>query len=109
MEKYEGSVCVPNAEISPEIAEAVLSIKATLESVNKRMDKLETRLEAIYEEVKKPKPSEIRTSLGETRVFARAPQNEEATVMRKKAPHSPKTMMILMKEEEREEQQMALD
>ena len=113
----------------PAIIEAVKSIKMTLETTEGRVSKLENRLDAMDEEVKRLRSSETSTSrdvgmelftsvsrleADTNRSIASTSQHDSSitpqmTPMRRTAPPSPKTMQIEMMEEEREEQQRALE
>lgn len=111
------------------IIEAVKSTKMTLETIDRRMSKLEVRLDAMDEDAKRLRSSETSTrkdvgmksftsaSRSEActdRPITRISQHDRnittrMTPVRRTAPPSPKTMQIEMMMEEREEQERALE
>jgi len=98
------------------------TVKMTLETIDRRVSKLEVGLEAMDEEAKRLKLSETPTSRdvgmesftnvsrseADTNRPAASNITTRMTPMRGTAPPSPKTMQIEM-EEKREEQQRALE
>jgi len=105
------------------------TVKMTVETIDRRVSKLEVRLDAMDEEAKWLRSSKTSTSrdvgmesftsvsrseADTNRSVASISQHDSniitrMTPMRRTAPPSPKTMQIEMMEEERKEQQKALE
>ena len=110
MDGREDNAGIDAQDTSHTIVNALRSLDTNLNATNAKISKLQTKMDAVYELLKRPEPSRIPQPQVQMNVSNDGSDRPtEAMSKGKKVPLSPKTMMIEMMEEDREEQQRALD
>lgn len=96
------------------IIQAAKSTKMTLETIDRRVSKVEVRLDAMDEDAKRLRSSETSTRRNTKRSITSISQHDRnlttrVTPVNRTAPPSPNAMQIEMMMEEREEQERVLE
>ena len=110
MDRRDEDTCAEPKHTIHAITDELQSLNVKLNATNIRISKLEVTVNAVYVLLQRLERSQLSQSPAQMDISYQEPEPPtKATTSSKKAPLSPKTMMIEMMEEEREEQQRALE